>query len=359
MDRMCLCENPITYTKATDKMKQAIMLAPGQIEFAEVERPTPHPDEVLIEVRRIGVCGSDIHVYHGLHPYTPYPVVQGHEVSGVVAETGSAVRGFAAGDPVVFMPQVVCGECYPCRHGMEHICDHLKVMGFQTNGAAQQFFAVPASKVLKLSASVSLDHAAMVEPIAVAVHALSRYGDVAGKKVIVLGAGTIGNLVAQTAQAFGAAQVLITDISDYKLDMAKTCGIHRTVNPARSDLPEAIREAFGPDKADVILECVGAEHTIGQAIDVARKGSTIVVVGVYGKQPSVNLGLVQDRELTLTGTLMYQKRDYESAIQLVEQKRLQLGSLITQRFPFSAYPAAYQAIEDSQGKTLKVMIELD
>ena len=155
-------------------MFQAVMTQPGKIEIRDLPRPRAQPGEVLIQVKRIGVCGSDIHVYHGLHPYTSYPVVQGHEVSGVVAELGEGMRGFAPGDTVVFMPQVTCGECYPCRHGMYHICDHLKVMGFQTSGAAQEYFAVKAEMVLKLPSGVSLDQAAMVEPVSVAVHALAR-----------------------------------------------------------------------------------------------------------------------------------------------------------------------------------------
>ncbi len=340
-------------------MKQAVMTAPGQIEFRQVERPKPRPEEVLIEVKRIGVCGSDIHVYHGTHPYTGYPVVQGHEVSGMVAEMGSAVRGFERGDQVVFMPQVTCGTCYPCRHGMENICDNLKVMGFQTDGAAQQFFPVPAHQVLKVPALIPLDHAAMIEPLAVAVHAISRYGDVRGKKVIVLGSGTIGNLVAQSARALGAEKVLITDISDYKLEKSRTCGIDLLVNTTRRDLGEAILKEFGPDKADVILECVGAQETITQAIEFARKGSTIVVVGVFGSRPVVDLGFVQDRELTLTGTLMYQRSDYELAINQMGQGSLILEPMITHRFHFDAYPDAYKAIESSRGEYLKVMIDVD
>jgi L-iditol 2-dehydrogenase len=245
-------------------MLQAVMTQPGEIEFHQVERPVVKPDEVLIQVKRIGVCGSDIHVYHGAHPYTTYPVVQGHEVGGIVAETGSAVNGFAPGDTVVFMPQVTCGVCYPCRHGMYHICDNLKVRGFQTHGAAQEVFPVKAEMVLKLPETVTLDQAAMIEPVSVAVHALSRAGDVAGKKVLVLGAGTIGNLVAQVAQASGAEKVLITDISPYKLEKARACGINHVLNPQQDDLGQAILDAFGPDKADLILECVGVQDTINQ-----------------------------------------------------------------------------------------------
>jgi L-iditol 2-dehydrogenase len=194
--------------------------------------------------------------------------------------------------------------------------------------------------------------------VAVAVHAISRYGDIRGKKVVVLGAGTIGNLVAQVAQALGASRVLITDVSDYKVDKARACGIAAAVSTATADLGEAIRKEMGPDKADVILECVGVQDTISQAIEQARKGSVIVVVGVFGEKPSVDLGLVQDRELTVTGTLMYQRKDYELAICLLKDGLLQLDKMITHRFAFEDYLAAYQAIEALQGAYLKVMIEL-
>lgn len=339
-------------------MLQAVMTQPGKIEFRDIQRPQVKAGDVLVQIQRIGVCGSDIHVYHGLHPYTGYPIVQGHEVSGTVAEVGAGVQGFTPGDPVVFMPQVTCGECYPCRHGMYHICDHLKVMGFQTDGAAQEFFPVPAEMVLKLPASINLDQAAMIEPISVAVHALSRAGSVEGLKVVVLGAGTIGNLVAQVARASGAQAVMITDVSPYKLDKARQCGMDLVMDTSQIDLGKAIADHFGPDKADLILECVGVQDTITQAVSNARKGSTIVVVGVFGKKPLVDLGLVQDRELSLVGTLMYQKRDYERAIALVAGGKLCLDPMITHRFAFRDYLSAYEAIEELKGSSMKVMIEL-
>jgi len=340
-------------------MLQAVMTEPGKIEFRDVDKPDTGDTQVLIRIKRIGVCGSDIHVFHGLHPYTSYPIVQGHEVSGVIAQVGSQVEGLSAGDKVTFTPQVTCGECYPCTHGMYHICETLKVMGFQTDGAAQKFFPVDAAKVLKIPDNVSLDQAAMVEPVSVAVHALSRGGGVQGKKVLVLGAGTIGNLVAQVAQASGAEAVMITDISDYKLDKATVCGIDFGVNTAQQDLNAAILEHFGPNRADLILECVGVQPTITQAVANARKGTTIVVVGVFGKKPEVDLGLVQDRELSLVGTLMYQKRDYERAIELVAGEKLSLDEMITHHFPFDEYLSAYETIEQAKGNIMKVMVTLD
>ncbi|MFB0535029.1 MAG: zinc-binding dehydrogenase [Anaerolineae bacterium] len=341
-------------------MKQAVMTEPGRIEYREVDKPTLQDNEVVIQTRRIGVCGSDIHVFHGLHPYTSYPVVQGHEVSGIVAEVGSQVEGLAPGDKVTFTPQVTCGKCYACTHGMYHICESLKVMGFQTGGAAQEYVAIDADKVLKVPENVTLDQAAMVEPISVAVRALSRAGeDIQGKNVLVLGAGTIGNLVAQVAKAYGAKAVMITDLSDYKLDKAKECGIDFVVSPDKEDLSEAILRDCGPDRADLILECVGVQETVTQAIENARKGTTIVVVGVFSEKLEVDLGLVQDRELSLVGTLMYQKQDYQRAIELVASGRLSLDAMITHRFPFEQYLDAYQTIEEAKDNIMKVMIALD
>jgi len=340
-------------------MLQAVMTEPGKIAFRDVEKPVPKDDQVLVQIKRIGVCGSDIHVYHGKHPYTSYPVVQGHEVSGVIAELGEKVEGFEVGDKVTFTPQVTCGKCYMCTHGMYHICDSLKVMGFQTDGAAQEYFPVDTEKVLKLPENVSLDEGAMVEPTSVAVHANRRGGGAEGKRVLVLGAGTIGNLTAQVARASGARAVMITDINDYKVVKAKECGIDFAVNTAEEDLGEAILRNFGPDKADLIFECVGAQATITQAIDNARKGTTIVVVGVFGEIPRVNLGFVQDHELTLVGTLMYQRQDYERSIELIAEGKLYLDRMITHRFPFRRYLEAYQMIDEAHGRSLKVMIDVD
>ena len=337
-------------------MKQAVMTAPGMIEIRDVPAPDPAPGQVLLRIKRIGVCGSDIHVYHGKHALTPYPVVQGHEVSGVVEKLGPGVKNIRVGDPVTFQPQVTCGTCYPCRHGAYHICDNLKVMGFQTTGAGSELFALDARLVLKLPSGTSYDHGAMVEPTAVGVHAIARGGGVAGKKVLVLGAGPIGNLTAQVARGLGASRVMITDVSDYRLGIARECGADATANTGREDLGERIRESLGEEKADLILECVGAGATIAQAVSVARKGTDIVVVGVFGDTPAVDMGTVQDRELRLIGTLMYQEHDWKKAIDLIGSGAVRLGPLVTNHFAFADYKKAYEYIDANREKAMKVMI---
>jgi len=339
-------------------MKQAVMVNPGKIDFRNVPIPEISDSQVLIKIQRIGVCGSDVHVYHGKHPYTSYPVVQGHEVSGLIEKKGANVTLLNLGDKVTFQPQVFCGKCFPCRHGNYHICDNLKVMGFQTTGAASEFFAIDADKVIFLPDGLDLDQGALVEPLAVAVHALNRSINVENKKVIVLGAGTIGNLVAQAAKGMGAEKVLISDISEFRLDIAKKCGIDYQVNVLHEELSDSIFRYFGPDKADIIFECVGLEQTLKQAIENGRKGSDIIIVGVYGDLIKADMGLVQDKELKISGTLMYQKEDYIKAIDLLKNKKINTASVITSFFPFDKYIEAYHYIEEKKDQCLKVMIKI-
>lgn len=339
-------------------MKQAVMVKPGEIVFRNVPVPEVGPDQIKIRLKKIGVCGSDVHVYHGKHPYTSYPVVQGHEISAEVAEVGSRVTAFQVGDRVTVQPQVVCGKCYPCTHGMYNDCETLKVMGFQTTGMASEYFVVDAGKAIRLPDSVSWEQGAMIEPLSVAVHAVRRAGGVEGKKVLVLGGGPIGNLVAQAAKAMGAKSVLLSELSQYRLSAAQKCGI-KTVNTNQQDLLKAILDEFGEDRADCIFECVGINSTTKEAIECARKGSTIIVVGVFADLGTINMGFIQDHELSLVGSAMYREEDFRKAISLVEEGKIELDTLITHRIKFDDYIKAYEIIDLQKDKAMKVIIEMD
>ena len=339
-------------------MLQQVMTAPGAIEFHENHIPEPGPGQVLVQIIRIGICGSDIHVYHGKHPFTKYPITQGHEVSGRIERLGPGVVGFAPGQKVTIEPQVFCGKCYPCTHGKYNLCEELKVMGFQTTGAASEYFAVDASKVTPLPSSMTFDQGAMVEPAAVAVHAVRRAGDVAGLRIAVLGAGPIGILVAQAAKALGAASVLITDISDLRLDKARACGADFAVHTGKKNFGEALSEAFGPDKADIIYDCAGNDTTMGQAITYARKGSTIILVAVYAGMAHVDLAVLNDHELDLNTTMMYRHEDYADAIRLIESGKIKLEPLMSRHFSFQDYLKAYQYIDGNRESTMKVLIDV-
>ena len=339
-------------------MLQQVMTSPGEIMFREMETPIPAAGEVLVKIERIGVCGSDIHVWHGKHPFTSYPVTQGHEVSGEIAALGDGVTGLSVGQKVTIQPQVVCGKCYPCRHGKYNLCESLKVMGFQTTGVASEYFAVDAKKVTPLPDSMSFDEGAMIEPLAVAVHAVRKFGDMQGMRVAVLGAGPIGILVAQAAKGMGAEGVLISDISDVRLAKAKECGVDFCVNTKNVNFGAALVEAFGPDKADVIYDCAGNDITMGQAIQYARKGSTIILVAVFSDLAKIDLAVLNDHELDLNTTMMYRNEDYLDAIELVRTEKVHLKPLISKHFAFRDYAEAYRYIDENRESTMKVLIDV-
>jgi L-iditol 2-dehydrogenase len=320
----------------------------------------PGPAEVLLRVQRVGVCGSDVHVNHGRHPYTTYPVIQGHEYSATIEALGAEAKGLRVGAKVTSLPQIVCGSCAPCRRGDEHICDSLKVQGFQAPGCAQELWTTASAKVVELPDAFTFDEGALIEPLSVAIHAVSRAGSagsLTGRNVSVVGGGPIGNLVAQVAKAEGA-RVLVSDLSPRRLDIAQACGIDLTSNANTESLHDAARRAFGAEGFDVAFECVGVEPTITAAIETIQKGGTLVVVGVFGERPRIDLGLVQDRELNLRGTLMYQRRDYLRAVDLVQSRKVGLAPLMSAHFPLQEYPHAYRFIDCERDRAMKVFIDV-
>ncbi|HUU77475.1 MAG TPA: alcohol dehydrogenase catalytic domain-containing protein [candidate division Zixibacteria bacterium] len=340
-------------------MKQQIVTSTRKIEFREISIPEYKENEVLIKIMRIGICGSDIHVFYGKHPSTPFPVTQGHEVSGEIIEIGNKVDKFKPGDKVTIQPQVVCGKCFSCLKGNYHICENLKVMGFQTTGTASEYFVTSEDLLIKLPDKMTFDQGAMVEPVAVACSALRKVDNIKDMKIVIIGGGPIGNLTAQAAKAMGAESVLITEINDFRLKLAKKVGIDYTVNTRDKNLSEEITKAFGLDKADLIIECVGFENTVEEAISNARKGTDIILVGVFGETPKVDLNLVQNHELRLIGTLMYKKEDYLKAIDLIQSERILVEPLITNHFSFLDYEKAYDFIEKNKEKVMKVMIDVN
>jgi L-iditol 2-dehydrogenase len=340
-------------------MIQQEITGPKSIRINEVPVPAVNPGQVLVKIKRVGVCGSDIHVYHGKHPYVVYPFTQGHEVSGQIAAIGAGVTGLAVGQKVTIEPQVFCGHCYPCTHGKYNLCESLKVMGFQTTGTASEYFVADASKVTPLPDEMSYDEGAMIEPLAVTVHACKRAGDVKGMKVAVLGAGPIGILMCQTLKAFGAAKVMVTDVSDYRLQLAKECGADYVFNTRNVDFGKVLVESFGPDKADIIYDCAGNDITMGQAIKNARKGSVIILVAVYAGMANVDLAKLNDSELDLNTSMMYQHEDYVDAIRIVAEGKVILKPLISKHFPLTEYQAAYEYIDNNRETTMKVLIDVD
>ncbi|PKL28377.1 MAG: alcohol dehydrogenase [Spirochaetae bacterium HGW-Spirochaetae-2] len=340
-------------------MRQAVMTAPGVIELREVPVPEAQKDTVVVEIAYIGVCGSDIHVYHGKHPYTSYPVVQGHEVSGKVVAVGPEVKDIKVGDRVTIEPQVACGTCYPCTHGLYNICNNLKVLGFQTTGTASDYFAISEHHIVKLPDGMDYRFGAMIEPLAVGVRAVQKAGDVKDKQILIIGAGPIGNLVAQTVKAMGASKVMVSDVNSLRLEKALACGIDVAVNVKEEKLIVAIEREFGAERrADIIFDCAGVQPAISSAVSVARKGSDIVVVAVYEGVPQVDLAYINECEIRIIGTARYNFDDFKTAIRLVGDGLINLEALITDVYEMPEYLEAYRKIATTPDSTMKVLVHV-
>jgi L-iditol 2-dehydrogenase len=338
-------------------MLQVNMPEAYKIELLEVPVPEIGDNDVLIEVKRMGICGSDIQIYHGKHKYMSFPIVQGHEGSGIIVRTGKKVTGLGIGEKVTIQPQVFCGKCKPCRMGHYNVCENLQVYGVHTTGMAQEYFAVPAAKVIKLPENFEFDTGALVEPVAVGVGTIRRSCVNAGENVVVLGAGTIGNLTAQVARAAGA-KVMITDINSKKLKIAEECGLSICVNTLEKDLGKAIKEYFGNEGADVIIDCAAAKASLTAALNNARRASKIVVVGNFKEPVEIEMPLLQRREVDMIGIMMYLRCDFEEAVWLMAEGKIRTDILISEHFNIRYFEEAYRYIDTHAMDVMKVMLKI-
>ncbi|MBW1613305.1 MAG: alcohol dehydrogenase catalytic domain-containing protein [Deltaproteobacteria bacterium] len=341
-------------------MRQAIMTEPGKIKFQEIKSPKKLlPDQVLLEIKKIGVCGSDIHVWHGKHPFTSYPIVQGHEYSGKVIAVGGSVKIVKPGDKATGRPQLVCGECKPCKRGDYNVCENLRVQGFQADGCAQDYFILPEDRVVKLPDNISYVEGAMVEPLAVGAHCSSRVTDLKSKNVVVFGAGMIGNIVSQFVKIKGAAKILVSDIHEYRLLKAKECGIEYVNNVTEEPFEDAVKRVFGDEGFQVAIEAAGAEEPLLNAINYIENGSEIIILGVFDKPAGIHMSYVCEHELVLKGSMMYKHEDYLEAVAFLSRQLINTKPLVTKLFDFEDYEKAYKYIDKEGSESLKIMLNIN
>lgn len=314
----------------------------------------PGPGEVRLNVAYCGICGTDLHIYHGaMDARVAMPQTIGHEASATVAEVGEGVDGFAVGDPVVVRPLDNRGET-PADRGYSHICKDLKFVGIDAPGAFQSSWNVPAFTLHKLPQGVDLQLAALCEPLAVACHDV-RLGEVKpGELVVVLGGGPIGLLVALVAQAAGAS-VILSELNAFRLDFARSLGIE-AVNPIETDLVALCQECSSGSGADVVFEVSGAKPAAASMTDLLAIRGRIVVVAIYPQPTEINLFQFFWKELQMKGARVYEPEDYEKAIELVASNTLPLAKMITHVEPLEKIQDAFAALETATD-AVKVLID--
>jgi L-iditol 2-dehydrogenase len=289
---------------------------------------------VLLRVKACGICGSDVHGYLGITGRRTPPMVMGHEFSGQVAEVGEGVANIKVGDRAAVYPVVFCGDCEPCRQGNVHLCLNKKALGvLDCNGAMAEYVSVPAKLLFKLDDHITYEAGSMMEPLAVACRGVNHAGDLAGKNVLVVGAGTIGLLVAALVKMRNPASIFVSDLSDSRLGIAREMGATYGINPLRDNLTEIIARETGAPGVDVAFEAVGATPTVQQAMASLRAGGTAVWIGNSAKMININMQEIVTRELRVCGSFLYTIQEFGTVAGLLNSGKLNIEPMISLKAP--------------------------
>ncbi|MFB7251201.1 zinc-binding dehydrogenase [Microbacterium sp. NPDC056234] len=336
-------------------MLAAVYAGSSTIDIITRNAEPPAPGEVTVRVAYTGLCGTDLHILHGnMDSRVKLPLVFGHEMSGTIEAIGSGVDGWAIGDHITVMPLDWDGTCPACRAGNEHICQNLNFIGIDSPGALQGAWNVPARALVRLPASLRLDHAALVEPVAVAVHDVRRSELQAGQKAVVIGGGPIGVLIATVAREFGA-DVIVIELDARRRQQIESLGF-TTIDPREQDQVTWVDNWTGGAGADVVFEVSGAAAAVLGATDLAKVRGTVVIVAIHPEPREVNLQRVFWRELRLLGARVYQRADFEKAVELLTDGAIPAETLITQIVPLSETREAFDALEG--GRAMKILVDV-
>jgi L-iditol 2-dehydrogenase len=336
-------------------MQRALLSA---IERLEIESVDPRPlgaGELRVAVDACGVCGSDLHMYLGEHPVLRPPLVMGHEFVGRVAEVGAGVAGWRAGDRVVGMAGRGCGRCRACLDGHYNWCEQLQVIGGHLPGALAEEVVLPADQFVGVSDAIPLDQATLIEVGAVGMHTINRYGSVAGRSCLVLGAGPVGLVVARLLRALGAGPIVVTDVSPTRRGLAEGGGADLVVDPSADGAEERVRASLGLG-ADVAFDCAGREATLQQALRLTRRGAAIVLTAIFPEYCRIPMAQLQRAERSLIGVQMYHRADFETVIGLLERGRLELGGIVTHEFPLARVAEAFALLHSPEPPAGKVLV---
>ena len=316
----------------------------------------PGAGEAQLQVSHCGICGTDLHIFHGaMDARVKMPLVMGHEMSATVSKLGDGVEGFELGDRVVVMPLAPCANCPACEAGHSHICHNLDFLGIDTPGAFQSFWTVPANTLHHIPANLSLKHAALIEPLAVACHDVRLAEVKAGDEVVVLGGGPIGMLVALVAKQ-REANVLVSEINPFRLELARSLGL-AAVNPNEIDLVKLVIEETRNAGADIVFEVSGSQAGADIMTDLLRTRGLAVIVAIFAQKPKIDLFRFFWRELRLKGVRVYESQDFADAIALAAAGALPLDELITDIRPLSALRSGFEDMEKG-GQVMKILLEI-
>jgi L-iditol 2-dehydrogenase len=338
-------------------MKAALLTASYQIGLQEVEKPRLGSCDVLIKVQCVGICGSDLHTYRGTHPFRKSPVILGHEMAGEVVEVAEDVSLFKKGDRVSVEPQTYCHQCSACYQGHYNLCSNKRVLGTTPwPGAFAEYVVIPENKVYLLPDGLSFEEGAMVEPLAVGIRAAQMAQPRIGDTVLIMGSGTIGlaNLVA--LREAGATRIIATDVEDFNLVKARELGAWTTVNVGRESLEEKVRELTRGEGVDAVVIAAGVSSLIDEALSLVRKRGRVVLVAIFDDKAIIDPFKIVFSEVEVVGSWVYTGREFQAAIDLMSQGRIETGSFITHRWPIERVGEALDLVDKRSEDLIKVVL---
>ncbi|WCK53222.1 alcohol dehydrogenase catalytic domain-containing protein [Aneurinibacillus sp. Ricciae_BoGa-3] len=337
------------------EMRAGLYLGERTVAADKVAKPVAGEGEALIRIAYAGICGTDMMIYFGKHPRARAPLAMGHEFSGVIEEIRGA-SSFAPGDRVVIEPTLSCGECEACAAGQFHVCKTLRLIGIDQSGGFAEYAAVPLHRLHRIPDKLSDIHAAVTEPVAVAVHTVRRSNLKLGDNVVILGAGPIGLLTALVARQGGAHQIIISDISPYRLEKAKQLGF-TVLDAKHASVTDEVASLTGGVGADIVFEVAGNQITAKQMIETVKIQGQIVVVSVFKQAPTIDLAAMHFREISLTTTRCYSNDDFKKAIVLMRDGTIDVSPIISHLLPLEQIHEGFHLMEDSNA-SLKVLFQL-
>jgi 2-desacetyl-2-hydroxyethyl bacteriochlorophyllide A dehydrogenase len=334
-------------------MKGIYLKAAGNVGMEEVAYPARLNNDILIKVKSLGICGSDIGAYMGTNPLVSYPRIIGHEVAGEVVAVPDDETNISIGDRVVLEPYVYCGKCYPCQHERTNCCENLTVLGVHIDGAMSEYFSHPRHLVHKVSETIPWNLLAMVEPLTISIHAVHRSRVKKGEHVVITGSGPIGLLAAQYAMTLEAIPIVVDPVEE-RLSFAKQLGVQHTVNPVTTDAVCEIRNITGKRMAEVIIEASGNAAAVRSSIDYVSYAGRIALVGWPKNEISLPTALFTKKELDIAGS-RNSFHAFPESIQLIFENKVNVAAVITKTISFDEIPSLVNDISVNPGNYLKVI----